>query len=374
MTKLFSLLGVLGALLITYCSAQVELPHRGYLYVQQFVEKTVKVPTIVEVVSGLPSRAIVIDETSNELVPIMSRLQTVPVLPERVDACQNDACRAAPTLADRNSATTYDFSLDKEGVNLGSVTITFAKPITTSRLVFQVDANSYRPATFSLYVDGKLVLNKTSTDSTFPEMTGSTFSVRFSYTQPIRFTEVSVGEDNTHYSSARFVYVPGHMYALYSNPTYNELFNPQSPANLYDPKQKVEAVVLVPEATVSRHYIELDTDKDGISDSKDNCRYQANSDQSDENGNLIGDVCDDHDFDGVVNAKDNCALLYNPDQKDTDADMAGDVCDGAESRFTEAHPWLPWLALLTVFGLVIGMGYSVVRTMAKRKEGIDQSK
>lgn len=80
---------------------------------------------------------------------------------------------------------------------------------------------------------------------------------------------------------------------------------------------------------------ELDTDKDGVHDSKDNCRDVANKDQKDSDYDGIGDACDkcpndftnDKDYDKICEDKDNCPGLPNPDQKDTNKDGQGDLCD-----------------------------------------------
>ena len=53
----------------------------------------------------------------------------------------------------------------------------------------------------------------------------------------------------------------------------------------------------------------------GILDSSDNCRTVSNADQSDSDG------------DGVGNACDNCADVGHTDQTDTDQNGVGDACD-----------------------------------------------
>ena len=84
--------------------------------------------------------------------------------------------------------------------------------------------------------------------------------------------------------------------------------------------------------------VPLDSDKDGISDSKDNCPKSANKDQKDSDGDGVGDVCDttpvplkvapqDSDQDGISDTKDNCPKLANKDQADLDKDAIGDACD-----------------------------------------------
>jgi hypothetical protein len=72
----------------------------------------------------------------------------------------------------------------------------------------------------------------------------------------------------------------------------------------------------------------LDTDQDGVIDYYDNCPNTFNPDQSDTDGDKIGDLCDpDQDNDGVTNGLDNCPMLKNPGQGDQDMDGIGDICD-----------------------------------------------
>jgi hypothetical protein len=71
-----------------------------------------------------------------------------------------------------------------------------------------------------------------------------------------------------------------------------------------------------------------DSDDDGVVDSEDNCRFDANPAQEDNDGDGAGDACDDDDDDdGVPDATDNCAFAANPDQLDTDGEGFGDACD-----------------------------------------------
>ena len=71
-----------------------------------------------------------------------------------------------------------------------------------------------------------------------------------------------------------------------------------------------------------------DTDGDEVLDVNDNCPLIANTDQTDTDGDLIGDVCDDdRDGDGVLNEGDNCPEVANTNQADADGDGIGDVCD-----------------------------------------------
>lgn len=73
---------------------------------------------------------------------------------------------------------------------------------------------------------------------------------------------------------------------------------------------------------------QTDTDKDGVGDACDNCPTVPNKDQLDTDGDGKGDACDDDkDNDGILNAQDNCQLTPNVNQTDTDRDGVGDVCD-----------------------------------------------
>jgi Tol biopolymer transport system component len=80
---------------------------------------------------------------------------------------------------------------------------------------------------------------------------------------------------------------------------------------------------------------EPDRDSDGISDRNDNCPDQNSLDQSDADGDWIGDLCDDcsldpeNDVDGdsLCATEDNCPLTANSLQADFDSDGFGDTCD-----------------------------------------------
>lgn len=59
----------------------------------------------------------------------------------------------------------------------------------------------------------------------------------------------------------------------------------------------------------------LDSDRDGIPNTVDNCPYVPNQDQHDNDGDTVGDVCD------------NCIGDFNKYQSDGNGNGVGDVCD-----------------------------------------------
>ncbi len=71
-----------------------------------------------------------------------------------------------------------------------------------------------------------------------------------------------------------------------------------------------------------------DRDGDAVADAADNCPDFPNPDQTDLDGDGLGDLCDpDRDGDTVADLADNCPDLPNPGQADLDGDDLGDLCD-----------------------------------------------
>ncbi len=72
---------------------------------------------------------------------------------------------------------------------------------------------------------------------------------------------------------------------------------------------------------------DTDDDNDGVPDQNDAFPLDS-SETTDTDGDGVGDNADsDADGDDVDNLDDNCSLAYNPRQGDDDGDTIGDVCD-----------------------------------------------
>jgi hypothetical protein len=95
------------------------------------------------------------------------------------------------------------------------------------------------------------------------------------------------------------------------------------------------SILINSDKNITVTFKEIDTDGDGVPDSRDNCPLAKNTDQTDSDHDGMGDACDvcpldahnDVDADRVCGNIDNCPDIPNPDQADMDGDALGNACD-----------------------------------------------
>lgn len=107
-------------------------------------------------------------------------------------------------------------------------------------------------------------------------------------------------------------------------------------------------------AQINKTFVMVDTDKDGISDSLDNCPTVANSDQRDSDpvmkcsvmpASMGGGTKCTTTSDGFGDACDNCPNIWNPDQADSDSNGVGDTCQNPCTMNTNnvaSFSWTTW--------------------------------
>lgn len=349
---------------------------------QQYTDLSpqIEVPTIIELsvkpgADSTPTSFFVIDRGTE--IPIASLVKTENIQKTSVITTSTPG---AEKLIDRNDSTGYEFYFTG---TQSRATVTFNTPEAKrySGIVIRPEANSALPTHVEVLTtlangEQKYVIADTPVTGTrfpFPEQAGVVWNVTFTYTQPIRISELGFQESQPAYDSltlVRFLAQPGQQYRIYSQPDYavSLPYLPTSHLSFsQDVRQRIEAPVFVDNPL----YMPSDQDKDGFIDHQDNCPQVANPNQEDRDGNGIGDQCEDFDRDGLSNTIDNCPDFPNADQQDTDGDSIGDPCDTYENRVTERNPWLPW-AGIGIATLVLIMLYAVmIREKQRSRKSIE---
>jgi len=332
------------------------------------------VPTVVEVPFSEPfferNEVAIVNVATGAFEPAYVKVTANNVT--QVSAKTIPSTDSATKMLDGDTRTYTDFPLPNTEQGSVQILLTSTKPITSTSLMTLLDANVSLPTSIEIraVVSGKdtiVVAKKVMSAYTtrFPKTTSHTWTVTYTYAQPLRISELKLIEDDTSVSTThavRFLAQPKQSYRIYFNPDRLAYPDVGESANLASAKD----ILMLPAGVTQTNtaYLMSDVDDDGVPDVYDNCVSLANTDQADVNNNLRGDVCDDFDQDGVINVKDNCPDQPNVNQADKDSDGVGDVCDKEESRITERYAWLPWAGLgLAVFILVALFAITMRKTV-----------
>ena len=326
---------------------------------------SIKAPTVVEV--PFTDEYIerfdfaVLDTTLNSFEPHSFKQETLlNEIPVSVSATPNTS--SVQMMIDKDTKTFADFLLPEDIQGQVQITLTSSRPITSSILTLLLDNNVALPVSVQIraLVSGqnRIVVAAQKMDQQtirFPQTTSNSWQVIFTYSQPLRISELRLNQDNATKSSTRnirFLAQQDHSYRIYFDPDRPVSITVGESGNLASAQDVF--VISSPAFQNNSDYVIADQDGDGLPDISDNCVLISNPDQQDVNNNGRGDVCDDFDQDGVINSRDNCLNNPNLNQKDTDSDGVGDVCDDEESRITERYPWIPWIGIgIAVVVLVV---------------------
>jgi len=338
---------------VIYNTSDITSAFRNYVDISSV---SISVPTVVEVpiTNEFLERYdfAVLDTTSNIFEPYFFKKITL-ANEAKISVETSPQISNAYVLTDNNNSTYGEFILPNNSEGHVEISLTSQEPITSSMLVTLLDANVAFPTSVEIRAllgeSNRIVLAKSRVDGStirFPKTTSRSWTISFTYAQPLRISELHLIQENTsriNTQAVRFLAQPNHSYRIYLNPDRYVQTPVGEAGNLAQAKDVI--TLKATSSILNNKYVISDQDGDGIADVRDNCVSVANPLQVDVNTNGRGDDCDDFDEDNVINTKDNCPDNPNYDQKDTDNDGIGDVCDVQESRFTEQYPWIPWVGI-----------------------------
>lgn len=361
LNKFFLIVTIIAGAFLTANAREIQQNQTSsiisaYRYYKDINNTPINAPTVTEVsfASDFIERFdfAIFDKATNSFEPYFFKQETiVNEIPVSVSASPSNS--TVGRINDNNIRTYADFPLLENVQGRVQITLSSAQLITSSILTVLLDNNVALPTSVEIraVVDGQnriVVANQKMDQQTvyFPQTTSNKWTVVFSFSQPLRISELRLNQDNAVKLSARavrFLAQPSHSYRIYFNPDRSVSAPVGEAGNL----SSVKDIFIVSDAASQNNpnYIIADVDKDGVPDILDNCVSTGNSDQKDINSNGRGDVCDDFDQDGLINFNDNCPNNPNINQKDSDSDGIGDICDKEESRITEQYPWIPWVGI-----------------------------
>jgi hypothetical protein len=356
----------------------------AYRYYKDIDNVLISVPTVLEIPFSTDFIErfdfAVLDKTTDYFEPYYFKQEVLAnEIPMSVNTVPNTG--GADKMIDKDTQTYADFLLPENVQGQIQITLSSSSPVTSSVLTVLLDDNVALPTFVEIraFADNQnkiVVANRKMDQQTvrFPQTTSNRWQITFSYSQPLRISELRLNQDNAEKSSIRairFLAQPSHSYRIYFDPDRFSNIPVGEAGNL---ASALDVLVTSAEEPAQNNpdYIIADVDDDGVPDILDNCVSVGNPDQQDINSNGRGDVCDDFDQDGLINSKDNCPNNPNRDQKDTDSDGIGDVCDEQESRITENYPWIPWAGIGFAAIVLIVLFVLTARAASKGRQNNNQ--
>lgn len=354
----------------------------SFRFVKTIPEIAISVPTVVEMpltYELLDSNIFAIfDTVRGEFVPyrIQKNADGGDNRAQVETTINNKAEMGGAYLIDghRQSAVTYE--VKQIGVNTAEIVITTRELRSSDFIDFVFGDPTLRPDSVAILAEingSERVIAAGSFlngDSfTFPSIDTNNWRIIFTYSNDFAISELqfsgNVLGNNASSDGVRFLAQPHTTYLFYHDTDRQVVIPTPEAGNL----QEDFGIFSIQgfDSVQNMDYRELDSDTDGISDSKDNCISEPNPDQIDVNGNTVGDVCDDFDRDGHIQSHDNCPDVPNKLQSDEDGDGIGDECDEAESRITEKYTWIPWVGM-GIAGIVLMILFVLVATAPKKNE------
>ena len=321
----------------------------------------------VEIPEEIFGKTILTDEKGNPIFHrIFSERENLPTPAVFVESASSAFQSEKSAIADGNFKTSFAFSPNDFEK---SVVFDFPEKTEISRIFVNLDDGVIPPRTITIsadFGDGKFqkIIDRKyfSAATKIPKISPKKIKIEFDSPHFLRIKEISFGLQSAvkPKNFAVFFAENDKKYRLF----FGAHFGAKTPKTKFQNlKIDEKTPTFVFGEKRKNQNFDADFDDDGIPDDADLCPRDPDPKNTDADQNGRGDACEDPDADGFPSAKDNCPFAYNPMQKDADADGIGDACDAAESRFSENHREILWLAMA---GIVAILGFLMFRVSRKK--------
>jgi len=247
-------------------------------------------------------------------------------------------------LIDNDPLTSYSFNEKKDGKDGSWILMDFSKPVPINRITTYFDTSPQLVRT--MMVEGG---DDPENLKIIKKRSEAKLNNDFSTPRVLRYLKITYWGPQVKIWDINFFISPE--IELYFTPENNNQYrilygDPSMKSIRYIERisipKNIELEAMAGGKKINK-LLKEDVDNDGIKNNKDNCLLVSNQDQNDQDGDRVGDLCDnapknknfsqiDTDQDGVSDIIDNCKLVHNPYQEDMDSDQIGDGCDAGENQ------------------------------------------